>query len=175
MLCIDNIWMFHQSCENLLALKLLHDYGLNVSDMCEYGVYNDQEAYSGEDILFQAMRGLFGKLDFDEDEERAYEVSVCDMHCAEIEELCKVMDLRFLHAQFQSFSHTSSDSYSSEMFISINEKKNGFRIEFHELYGGCLSFIDTFIKLRKKVDQLATLLIARPKGEDTNGYLPCAV
>jgi hypothetical protein len=173
MLCVENIWQLHATCENLLALKILHDHGIDVSTM-RYGVYSDQDWEAGEDIVYEVIELFFGSWVDTREEETAYEVQKIAVDCRDIQQLYENMDEPFLQKQFESYSHTESERYPAEMFIHLTE--TGFAMEFHELSGFCCTeFIETFIGIRKKIDQLMTFLDDQPKEDNTNATLPCAV
>jgi hypothetical protein len=170
MLTVDNIWQLQQTCENLLALKILHDYGLNVSNLRDFGVYSDQEWDAGEDILYGAIKKLFGPWVDEREEDTAYEIQKISVQCPDVQKLHALLDERFLQKHFQPFSHTSCERYPMEMFIKVTGDE--LRFEFHELMGSCgIELFETLIGLRKKIDQLATLLVAGPKEQKTHGKL----
>jgi hypothetical protein len=127
-------------------------------------VYSDQEWDAGEDILYGAIKKLFGPWVDEREEETAYEVQKISVQCPDVQKLYATLDERFLQKHFQPFSNTSCERYPMEMFIEVTG--DGLRFEFHELMGSCgIELFETLIGLRKKSMNLqhCWLLIQRRK------------
>lgn len=157
-LCSEQMHSFRTTVDNLRSLKILHDYGVDVSN---FGNWKQDVSWgfeAGSDLFYKAVRTLFGNIeDISTD---VHDVTVYypfSVKCPQLVELRKVVSSSYFDKYFKIFDSCDCSYTSAEMLIKWSEQ--GFMIELHDYMYFYSEFIEHLIQFRETLDKQYILVM----------------
>ncbi|MBG9790525.1 hypothetical protein ABHN05_11290 [Brevibacillus laterosporus] len=145
------------SLDNLLCLKILYDCGYDIKSPSywieEYGSYSNE---AGFNIFVDSIDILFTSCSDIEEVDDTYSIHKFIVHDTNLQRLIENKSSEDQEKFIRPFQQTYCDYTDSEMVISLNEK--GLRLELHEDPLCYSNFTETLIELRRKIDELCSLM-----------------